>query len=456
MSADFTYFRKYIVLKNDYTNIDSIKPKGHGKMEIRGNKGLLSLNVENCEEEESYRVYFLKSDNKGIYDLDIGRIFTDDRGRSRTNISFNLKDLEERGFPLNKIDAILIKKGINILLGGYIDRDNKTIDRLIKAMELEEKEESPPAQIEREEVIEPVPEEITPKEDSSMELEEEEKLEKQPLIEPTEVGEKEEEGVEETTTEPVIEAWTEGLEELPMDKPTEEVAAEEPPSEEVAVEEKGEEESGLDGLDEGEKGDTSHEYEFIKPLEDTVETEEIEAGMDIAQEPPMEEDYTQPNYNFQSLEYMRRLKYKNRMTDYVLSILRFFPKVQPLKIYLHGYSWWRIDDDGTGLNRGFLPYYNYLMSANYRYPFLYNSTTCLDQIRKYGHYLFGLYREGKDTKYYVYAVPGKFTIEEHPFRGITGFNTWYDSMDGIGYWVLYIDPMTGNIIYPINPMVPSE
>ena len=66
-----------------------------------------------------------------------------------------------------------------------------------------------------------------------------------------------------------------------------------------------------------------HEYEFIKPLEDTVETEEIEAGMDIAQEPPMEEDYTQPNYNFQSLEYMRRLKYKNRMTDYVLSILRF-------------------------------------------------------------------------------------------------------------------------------------
>ena len=56
-----------------------------------------------------------------------------------------MKDLEERGFPLNKIDAILIKKGINILLGGYIDRDNKTIDRLIKAMELEEKERIPPS-----------------------------------------------------------------------------------------------------------------------------------------------------------------------------------------------------------------------------------------------------------------------------------------------------------------------
>ena len=38
-----------------------------------------------------------------------------------------------------------------------------------------------------------------------------------------------------------------------MDKPTEEVAAEEPPSEGVAVGEKGEE-SGLDGLDEEKKG----------------------------------------------------------------------------------------------------------------------------------------------------------------------------------------------------------
>ena len=56
----------------------------------------------------------------------------------------------------------------------------------------------------------------------------------------------------------------------------------------------------------------------------------------------------------------------------------------------------------------------------------------------------------------MYMLFEEFTIEEHPFRGITGFNTWYDSMDGIGYWVLYIDPMTGNIIYPINPMVPSE
>lgn len=95
------------------------------------------------------------------------------------------------------------------------------------------------------------------------------------------------------------------------------------------------------------------------------------------------------------------------------------------------------------------------MSSDYKYPFLNNSTTCLNLIRKYGHYLFGMYKEGRETKYYIYGVPGKFAIEEHPFKGITGFNTWYESTNGIGYWILYIDPMTGKRIYPLNPMVPA-
>ena len=103
-----------------------------------------------------------------------------------------------------------------------------------------------------------------------------------------------------------------------------------------------------------------------------------------------------------------------------------------------------------------LPYFNYLMSADYKYPFLNNSTTCFNQIKKYGHYLFGLYEEDGDTKYYIYGVPGKFTKEEHPFKGITGFNIWFESMDNMGYWLLYINPMTGEIIYPLNPMVPAD
>ena len=83
-------------------------------------------------------------------------------------------------------------------------------------------------------------------------------------------------------------------------------------------------------------------------------------------------------------------------------------------------------------------------------------TTCLDQIKKYNHYLFGLYKEHDEIRYYVYGIPGKYVVEEHPFRGITGFNTWYSSGEKDGYWLIYIDPLTGKVIFPINPMIPSN
>ncbi len=53
-------------------------------------------------------------------------------GRTQTSIDLNLIDLESKGFSIEQIDAILIRKGIYVLLGGYIDRDKGTIDRYIK------------------------------------------------------------------------------------------------------------------------------------------------------------------------------------------------------------------------------------------------------------------------------------------------------------------------------------
>ena len=134
MSREFTYFRKYIILKNDYTNIANLNPKGHAKIEVRGVKGIISLNVENCEVGKDYRVCLLKDRDGEVYEQDLGRIITDDRGRSRTNINFNLKDLKSKGFSIDEVDAILIRKGIYVLLGGYIDNDNGTIDRFIKKL----------------------------------------------------------------------------------------------------------------------------------------------------------------------------------------------------------------------------------------------------------------------------------------------------------------------------------
>lgn len=420
MPGDFTYFRKYIIMKNDYTNINNISPRGHAKIEIKGTKGIMRLNVENCQIDEQYRVYLLKEKNGVVEELDLGRVITNEKGRSRTDININARELEANGFPIEKIEAIIIRRDTDILLGGYIDKDNGVIDRYIQ--DLASEEELQPEELKTEQT-EDLPEHFpigfvadVPEETPEVKDEVNEEVE----LGESDVQEQEEEYEEEIEEEAEME-----FEEEVEDEIESEIEAEVEPEEEVEPEPE------------------------IEDITDEEYTEPV-------QKEPIEEPTYEPNQTYQSFEYTRRLNHKNQMTNYILNVLRYFPQVQPLKIYLHGYTWWRIDDNGSNSYRGFLPYYNYLLSANYKYPFLNNSTTCLNQIKRYGHYLFGIYNEGNEPKFYVYAIPGKFTAEEHPFKGVTGFNTWYDSIDGIGYWILYIDPMTGRVIFPVNPMIPTD
>lgn len=423
MSGEFTYFRKYIILKNNYTNIEGIKPKGHGKIEVKGVKGTVNLSVENCEPYGDYRVYFLRDINGQIKEYDLGRIIIDERGRTRTDINFNVRDLDSIGFAMNRINAILIGKDRKILLNGYMDKDDGTVDRFVKQLisekEVEQKQDSEPIQ-EVEEKTEDLSIEENPEE--SVDMDQVEQLE----------DDFETKGVEEYAK---IEETVDAEEAVEIEEAIEPEETEEDMESEEIVEEVEELEEAIE---------SEKITEEVVELEKTQEVDEIE-----------EEPIVDKGLDYQSLEYIRQLNHKNQMTDYILSILRFFPYVDPFKIYLHGYSWWQIEDCNTDLHKGFLPYYNYLMSTDYRHSTINNSITCIDLIRKYGHYIFGMYKEQKEVKYYLYGVPGKFIIEEHPFKGTTGFNTWYESKDGLGYWILYIDPMTGKVIRIINPMIPE-
>jgi len=413
MPGDFTYTRKFIILKDDYKTIDSINPKGYGKMEIRGKRGLVRLNVENCQGEEYYQAYFLVEKNGEIKEMELGRIITDDRGRGTVDISINLREMELMGFPFEKVEAIVIKQGKDVVLSGYIHGESKIMDKYMKNNSTVESE------------IGPIEERPTEQEEI-LEVESKEVSKNFPVgfIGGAPNIDKIEEIVEGKDKEDIQEVVQEEKEEL--------------------LEEKAPEEVKLQEKDEEYISEAHMEVDEIRQQEATYPFQEFQ------------EAYEPQSNTYEHIEYMRRLNHKNQMTNYILSVLKYFPQVQPFKVYLHGYTWWRIDDDGHNSYKGFLPYYNYLLSADYKYPFLNNSTTCLDQIRKYGHYLFGIYSENNQAKYYVYAIPGRFTMEEHPFKGITGFNTWYDSIDEIGYWILYIDPLTGKVIYPINPMTPVE
>ena len=77
------------------------------------------------------------------------------------------------------------------------------------------------------------------------------------------------------------------------------------------------------------------------------------------------------------------------------------------------------------------------MSADYKYPFLNNSTTCFNQIKKYGHYLFGLYEEDGDinTIFMEYQVnlQRKNILLRELQDLIFGLNLWI--IWDIGYYI---------------------
>ncbi len=158
--------------------------------------------------------------------------------------------------------------------------------------------------------------------------------------------------------------------------------------------------------------------------------------------------------------YMETAKnYSLQVANYTMDILKFFEKIQPFRENLRDCTWWKIEHSSEDFNRGFLPFYSHLVNAYYPYPLTSRTTTCQNLIEKYGHYIFGTVKRQEEIQYYVYGVPGKYTIAEHPYNGATGFNTWLrnkNSLEDLGYWLIYIDALSGKIVNPVNPTIPTR
>lgn len=570
MSTGLNFKRKFFILKNDYSSIRYLNPKGHGKLELRNNRLTLSINMDKAEGDTSYEVVLL---DNGAYEG--GKIYTDQRGRARANLSLNYKELEAAGFSFDRINGILILKGKDVLLGGYLNKKDGSIEEYIEELKGEEKpkgmgfqpredktlaaKESAIAKVE--EVTEDRKEKAAKKDIESRDVEverpdldkekgfelgdarldshdsksrpeeaegiregEAQVKEKDPATERTigfRVEEEPSERIEEfikadavieedngqnigeadvldreaervkdnlqITGEEVkyikndlgdflIEEEKEDIKEQDLEQealmkedvdiPAEDLADGEVVEEADPIDKQvGEVSDSLakegDGVDPVGDVDVEVEEEKYIPLDDSLGASPILRITEEEYQRAMQEMFSEAEYELDeaqvlSPEAQRRLNQKMQATNYVLSILRYFPYVEPFKIDLEGYNWWRIDIQNPKEDMGFLPYFSYIASGNRKFPLVENAVTATALMKKYGHYIFGLYNVNDEVKFFVYGVPGRFISEDHPQNGTTGFNTWYESKDGLGYWLLYIDPETGRIIYPINPMIPKD
>lgn len=137
----------------------------------------------------------------------------------------------------------------------------------------------------------------------------------------------------------------------------------------------------------------------------------------------------------------------------IYNILDKFERIEPLKDNIEGLKWWKINYDDKSIYRGFLPFFNQIISVYYPYPLTNRVTTCQNLMKKHGFYIFGIYEENNKISKYVYGIPGKFLREEQPYRGITGFKNWSyknnEVMGGdYGFWLAFINAVNGEISDP--------
>ncbi|MDU5081352.1 hypothetical protein [uncultured Tissierella sp.] len=490
MPSSLAYTRKFIILKKELSTMAGRNPKGHCKLEIKGPRGIVTVNIENAEVDNFYNVVFISKDKShSVWEL--GKIFTDDIGRGKGEYTFIQRELESKNFQTDKISGILVMREGEVLLGGYLDKEDGTIERYIESVPFKSHIQSisePATEIEQhikglaieelaKEVIEPEevqeisiqeevqerikeeetkevesPEEIQdvkiqevekPEELQEAEIQEVEKLEEVQEIEMQEIKPVEEPIKIGSTHESIynVPAYEQAYE-VPVYNPAYDIPATEPIIEKQDVEV------------------VQHELSEDIPLEENIEVKNedyIQENSDVKFDlEDLDEESMEPDYK--TLDYIRKLNQKNQTTNYVLSILRFFPYIDPFKYNLKGYNWWIVELDKENEYRAFLPYFSYIIGGNNKEPYNNNNTTttCNQLMSKYGHYLFGLYNEGETVKYFVYGIPGEFTTDEHPYRGANGFNTWYQGLHVEGYWIIYIDPMTGRPVHPVTPMMPTD
>jgi len=145
-------------------------------------------------------------------------------------------------------------------------------------------------------------------------------------------------------------------------------------------------------------------------------------------------------------------KYRNKFDESLYNILKEYKQVEPLSVKIKSFYWWYIPYDESGIKNGFLPYYNQIVSSYYPYPMSNRVTTCSSLMKKYGHYIFGVYKEKGDVIKFVYGIPGEFSKEEQPYKGVTGFKNWSysnkDNYDKHGYWLAFVNPKTGETTEP--------
>ncbi len=484
MASDRRYKRYFIILENEdrgFEKNDKQVPKGYAKIEVRNGKGLLNVYVQDLkyfkDAKYIYRNYLISTKGENNVYVDTGSFVIDERGKGELKVKFDPDNVEGSNRTIEDFNVVaVIAKPIERSydhvevygpLVGYMDKEKvRWKDSLIyeeqkKAIDNNLDKQYKQKYEEIIDVIEKSSKEIY-KEDNkenkkakeTKEYEDETKeydkhcYDDEPCVDSLDKSDnmKKKGGKEENIKadnkkqpEQVEEAKKESEKEKPYKK--ENIYAEKKAEKKEAVKE--------------EKKENAKEEAKAEKKPEKKEAVKAEKKAKVKKEAGKGNLERKPGVHYK--------KYHKMVYKYVKDILKYYEKANPFERSPQGYSWWKLNYDKQSMHRGFLPFFGYILNIYYYNPYIYHMNNCEGLLSKYGHYIFGIsYDKDTEPKYYVYGVPGRYTYQEQPFQGMTGFVYWSPLEDkkpeegDYGYWLLHIDAKTGNVVFPIKPTMPRN
>lgn len=171
--------------------------------------------------------------------------------------------------------------------------------------------------------------------------------------------------------------------------------------------------------------------------EDNDEREEIEK----------EKDYDDEVYEMTRGD-KNEVKRRRTHANVFHKILKDFEEAYEICDDLKGYRWWKIPfrEEYETVQDSNYPYYCTIYHPLMAYPYI----NYIKYIKKTGHYYFGIkYDENGEVKVIAYGIEGKFSTDEQPYMGMTGFAKWF-TIKGkdTGIWTMFYNPYTGCIMIP--------
>jgi hypothetical protein len=434
-----TYRRYFMIFRQEDAGFGAmgIKPTGHMKIEIRGDRGRLDAFFSGLADIKDgfYKLCLVRTKDERVNPVEVGSLHP---GASEGHIRwvFNPADVSGSGFGIDEWDtAVLIvheKKTDRILcpLAAYMDgktdwrkyfkkerneeygekeeikSENDTHEEsYMKAGEDNLFDEECPADMKSIERIDDINEEESKRYENNMETENGGVC--------TSVPDNKDNGVDFAGIQEVEEA------EGPGDT---EPGTESGKNGEYA--ENGKDMSDITNA--GEMG-SAQEAKNTENAEKSEEVQDFKIPGDT--EPSGEQQSNREERKGPEIEKLERMFNKD------------FKKVNPFRRARSDYDWWKVESP--------VHFNNILHFCGIKAPLLFNNDVMTAHY-KYRHLLAGIFRDDENLRWFlVCGIPGAFMVDPSPFGNMCrwvragGQRPGFGSM---GYWLVYIDPNTGNIL----------